>query len=175
MTTLGSLQNPTTGLPQCGVAAPLIASDTLTTGFQGTLSGVVSVEQARNVVLLVKYAPVASASAAVVDILVAFSYARTAPAIGDDSWFVPTTQVAGTQGALPATIPTGTDFAAASDWQPMEARRTYYALEASDVSEPSREAIVIPCDGARWMYVACSQSGDETNFGTVVVDYVLHV
>lgn len=173
--TLGAIPNTTTSLPQPGVAASLIASDTLTAAFQNTISTVVSVEQARTVTLLVKYTPHASTSNAFVNLLVAFAYTRTAPATGDDSWFIGTTQVAGTALALPGTIPTGADFAASPVFVPRDSGHHFYRLAEVDASQPMRVAIDVPCAAARWMYVACSQSVDVTNFGTVVVDYVLSV
>lgn len=173
--TLGAIQGVTTSLPQPGVATSLIASDTLTATFQGTISTVVSVEQARTVTLLVKYAPHASTSNARVNILVAFAYTRTAPATGDDSWFIGTTQVAGTALALPGTVPTDADFAASPVFVPLESGHHFYRLAEVDALQPMRLAVDVPCAAARWMYVALSQSVDTTNFGTVVVDYVLSV
>lgn len=172
---LGDPGHRVTSSPSAGPAVPLIPTGTLSAAFQANLSAVVSVLDARIATLLVTHTPHGSQNAGVVNLLVAFAYTRDAPAIGDDAWFVPTRQAAGTVGALPGTIPTGTDFAAASGFEPQEARRLYYATEAVSASQPIRDAIEVPCDGARWMYVALTQSGDTTNFGTASVQLALRV
>lgn len=172
-TTLADVAQRVTSVPAAGPAVPLF-SGTLTGAFQGNLSAVLPVSEAREATLLVRHDPHASQSGGIVNLLVAFAFTEAAPAMGSEDWYIPTRQNPGSVGALPGTIPTGAKFAAASGFEPQEARRLYYHTEAVSASQPIRDAIVVPCAGARWMYVAATQSGDTTNFGAVAVSCALH-
>lgn len=176
MTTTPALGTPghrTTALPAAGPAASLI-SGTLTANFNGNISAITSVKDASRVNLLVSHTPHAAEAGGVVNLLVLFAYTDAAPTLGDDVWYPPSIETAGSAGALPGTLPTGADYGAnPPNWTPYAVTPKYYTLAPADGGEALRVTIPIDCPGARWMYVAAIQQVDTTNFGTIAISAAL--
>lgn len=173
---LGGLDGSITPLPQPGVAVSLIASATLSQDFNDAISDVVSVKNARRVVLIVKHDADDSASDGVVHTLVMLSNANDAPAIGDDSWdALPFYDTSSTDADIAAgvTLPTDADITKGPNWRKVAAGGLLLLTEPASSSEKVRQRFTIDVADARWMYVACVQQGDTTNFGTVAVDWAV--
>lgn len=173
---LESQQGIVTMLPQTGVTRALLASGTLTADFNDNISDPVSVVRGNWVTIDVTHTPHASEAGGVVNVIVLFSRAATVPAVGDDSWYPPAIETAGSAGALPGTKPTGADWDNnPPNWIPHALTPKYWTLPATDGggTEAVRLPITVDCSDARWMYVAAIQQVDVTNFGTVSATYAL--
>ena len=168
---------PHSPVPATGVAETLIASATLSQSLQAVNSGVVSVADARRVGLFLKHDAHASESGGYVVVQILVSAARSAPAIGDDSWFAPCfADATATEADIAAgvTLVTGADYTKGPEWRSVECGPILLTTQAHGNSEKSRLALPpIDVTSARWLYVALCQQGDTTNFGTGAVDWCI--
>lgn len=174
---LADLAHTMSPMPATGPAVELIASATLTQSLQTGASAVVSVADARRVGLWLKHDAHASESGGYVVLQVLVSAARTAPAIGDDSWYAPsfadaTATEADIAGGV--TLVTGADYTRGPEWRSVECGPLLLTTQAHGNSEKSRTLFPsLDVTMARWMYCAMIQQGDTTNFGTGAVSYNL--
>lgn len=177
----GGAQSPIAPCP--GPWRDLISSSgaavTLTANWSGNFSGVVSVFDARNVALWVDYAANASGTTNYPQILIAVSAVEAEPAVGDDVWFAPSLAAAATPTAagLTGTVVTGADYTISQNYHEHEFGGLVLRLPASSAGTDEYRQMIpgINVAGARWMYAAAIEKGDQSNVGELLLRYNLYL
>jgi hypothetical protein len=173
-------ESPSTPIASAGAWEPLFS--TVATGLEKALAAsgdwtsgdrVVDVSRARWLSLFVAYD--AAAAAGYPHIIVMVSNAQDAPAVGDDSWFIPTVpDVSATDTTPDSAVPAGTDFT--TDYLHGEINfkplliRTPAAIGAST---ETRSEIAINVSRYRWVQIMCAEKGVTGTPGSLLVRYAL--
>jgi hypothetical protein len=175
---IGGFDKAMTPLPQPGPWEDLISSQTLTASFQGAVSGVVGVGDARKLNLWIAYDGVESQTAGEPQIRVMLSAKPgDAPAVGDDVWFAPGAfDSSPTDAVLTATAPTGADYSLTPEWR--EFKVTPLVLNTfplDNATDKIRVCAQLDVSHAIWLYAAAAEVGDTSHCGVLHVRYSLSV
>lgn len=173
----GQNQNPATPVAGQGTTSTLFTSAVLTAAGAWSRSDIVTVKDAREIVLLVDAtADATGGTDSVVEMAFMVSCENAQPAAGDATWFVvgDTDGIATSAALASGTLPTGTDFSATPNWwqrtyRPMVVRLAAMAADTDRIQLTIR----IPVVGYRWFQMMAHEAGDTSNPATLAVSYVL--
>jgi hypothetical protein len=152
--------------------ASLVASVALSASGAWSRSGIIDVEGARRIVLLVSYLGGAIGG---YPRLLPLCSAKVDSAVDADDWYAPGvwdgSVVAGTLGG---TLPSGADYTGAPDFARMLCRAGVIELEPVDATtDRIRVAISIDVSWAKRFQLAYAEAGVTATPGTLAVEYAL--
>lgn len=161
-----------------GIAMPLFhtsgAELTLAASGDWTRSDIISVMDAREIVLLIAYDP-STSSGGYPHIVPLVSCNQAQPAAGDDSWYMPgVTDGTVTEVSADTGLPSGADYTAVPGYGEVLYRPIMLRCDAADnASDEIRLAIRLNVAPYRWLHLICAEKGLTANPGALLITYTL--